>query len=165
MPDWCNNKGSIELKDGVDVEKFIEKIGAKIDDDQFRFDYNKMIPVPDGGEFIAITRSTLWGCKWNDEPDKYNSGTKNFYDEGLEFYDFITPYGPPQRIMEFLWNMDEVEKIEWSFRIGHSDYDGLFKDGKWFEKEYIEVEIMDIEVEKEIIKQFLANMTKKKEAA
>ncbi len=67
--------------------------------------------------------------------------------------------------MEFLWNMDEVEKIEWYFREEGNDCDGLFEDGKWFEKQYIEVEPMDKEVEKEIIKRLLANITKKKQAA
>ena len=161
MPNWCDNKGSIELKDGVDVEKFIEKIGEKISDDQFRFDYNKMIPMPDGADWYEFN-TTNWGCKWNDN----TSGTKYFYqpddiDEGLWFYDFLTPWGPPQGIMEFLWNMDEVEEIEWYFREEGMEVDGLFKDGKWFEKKYIEVKPVDKEVQKEIMKQLMANFLTK----
>lgn len=127
MPNWCENRvtvsGSTE-----DVKEFIELVRGGEQEGNFSFQSIKPMPTEleetkaptpentdqpevDGHTNWYDWRLSNWGCKWD-------VGETNYYDadtDGYVEYEFYTPWGPPDRIVEILREKFPDLSISWFY--------------------------------------------------
>ena len=156
MPNWCSNNVTITLKDGVDVDDFISKIGhfETHNDSQFVIDFEKIVPQPFIDEDGEITeegmvdvevypvdhplssykspywykwRLSNWGTKWNVYPTP--DWSCDHYDKSKQEIQFgiQTAWSPPEGIYERLCKMDEVSDFSADYEEEGMDFYGVYQ--------------------------------------
>lgn len=128
MPNWCSNNVTITLKDGVDVDDFISKIGhfETHNDSQFVIDFEKIIPSNGLSDEIDWCVEN-WGTKWNVYPTP--DWSVDWYDKSKQEIQFgiQTASCPPEGIYERLCKMDEVSDFSADYEEEGMDFYGTYQ--------------------------------------
>ena len=116
MPNHCRN--TLTLESGRDILNVLNPYLISIADDEYTFDFNKIIPEPEAvGESWYDWRVQNWGTKWSGYDGRFNDDQTAFT--------FDTAWSPPLPIIKKL-----AEITGQTFILGYIE-EGMFFCGKY----------------------------------
>lgn len=126
MPNWCDNAITITGKPKMlsKLLKQVETTVSEAGDDSTLFDFNKIVPMPNGVDWYSWSIEN-WGTKWNASDvvilDEYS------WEEGEVIFVFQTAWSPPVPVIKKLSKDNPSVKIVHKFVEEGMGYYGTYE--------------------------------------